>query len=281
MPKRQAKRSGEERPRTKKRKGEMRSFWSGTISFGTINIPVRLYTAVRPRELNLDMLRRDDLCPIRFARVCRSTGEEVPYEDITKGYQYREGDYVVLEEEDLERARPKRTQTIDVKSFANEDEIDPKYYERPLYVEPGKGASKPYAVLYAALKKSKKVGICKFVLRTKEYLGALKADGDALVLLQLRFDDELKDPNDLALPTDEDVSAKQVDVALQLIDSLTKPFEPRHYKDTWRRELEEIIEEKAAGKRPRAVGKAPRATPVPNLMAALRASLKQRSRTTA
>lgn len=276
MPKRQAKRSGQERPRRTRKKGEMRAFWSGTISFGMINIPVRLYTAIRPRELNLDMLRRDDLCPIAFARVCRATGEEVPYEDITKGYEYKKGDYVVLEQEDLERANPKRTQTIDVRSFCSEDEIDPKYYERPLYVEPGKGADKPYALLHAALKQSKKVAICKFVLRTKEYLGALRAEGNAIVLMQMRFDEELKDPDDLALPTEEEVSRKELEVAMQLVDSLTEKFEPKRYKDTWRRELEEIIEEKAAGKRPRAKTKAPRATRVPNLMAALRASLKHR-----
>lgn len=278
MAKRKATRSGEEKQRRRTRKkGELRAFWSGTISFGMINIPVRLYTAVRPRELNLDMLRRDDLCPIAFARVCRATGEEVPYKDITKGYEYQKGDYVVLEEEDLEKANPKRTQTIDVRSFANQDEIDPKYYERPLYVEPGKGANKPYALLHAALKKSKKVAICKFVLRTKEYLGALRAEGNAIVLMQMRFDEELKDPDDLALPTEEEVSSKELDVAMQLVESLTEPFEPKRYKDTWRRELEEIIEAKAHGKRPHAKTTAPRATPVPNLMAALRASLKKRA----
>lgn len=282
MAKRKAIRSGEDKPRKggspRRRSGEMRAFWSGTISFGMVNLPVRLYTATRPRELNLDMLRRDDLCPIHFARVCRATGEEVPYEDITRGYEYREGDYVVLEEEDLERARPKRTQTIEVLSFADPDEIDPKYYERPLYMEPGKGADKPFALLHAALKKSNKVGICRFVLRTKEYLGALRAEGNGITLLQLRFDEEFKDPNDLALPADEDVSSKQLDVALKLIDALSEPFDPKRYRDTWRRELENIIEEKARGKRPHVKGKALKVTPVPNLMSALRASLKRRER---
>lgn len=282
MPRRKATRSGEEKQRRRTRKkGEMRAFWSGTISFGMINIPVRLYTALRPRELNLDMLRRDDLCPINFARVCRATGEEVPYQDIAKGYEYQPGDYVILEEEDLEAANPKRTQTIDVRAFVDPEEIDPKYFERPLYVEPGKGANKPYALLHAALKKSKKVAICKFVLRTKEYLGALRAEGSVITLLQMRFDEELKDPDDLALPTEEEVSAKELEVALKLVETLTEPFEPKRYKDTWRRELEEIIEEKAQGKRPKAKTHAPRATPVPNLMAALRASLKKRERETA
>ena len=129
----------------------MRSLWSGSISFGLINIPVSLYSATKDRALDFDMLRKDDLCPISFARVCRTTGEEVPYSEIVKGYEYREGDYVVLDKEDFKRAAPEKSSTIDIEEFVDEKEIDSIYYEKPYYLEPDKGADKAYVLLREAL----------------------------------------------------------------------------------------------------------------------------------
>lgn len=272
MPRKMKRWSGEEKK--KQQPKGARPFWSGTISFGLINIPVRLYAATQERNLNLDMLRKRDLCPINFARVCRATGEEVPLDEIVKGYEYQKGDYVVLDEEDLKRADVKKTQSIEVVEFVKESEINPDYFEKPYFLEPDRGAAKSYVLLREALRRSKKVAICKFVLRTRENLGALRAEGDALVLNQMRFQSELREPAGLDLPPSEEVNPREVEMALKLIDQLTEPFQPEEFHDTYREELEEIIRAKAQGKRPAAKGKAPKPTAVPDLMETLRASLE-------
>ncbi len=253
----------------------MRSIWSGAISFGLIHVPVKLYTGVQEQGPDLDMLRKGDLCPIRYARVCRDTGEEVPYQDIVKGYEYRKGDYVVLEDEDFKRANVRKTQTIDVTEFVNEDEIDAKLMEKPYYLEPAKQARKAYALLREALKKTRKVGVGKFVLRNREHLVIVKPEDDLLVLEQMRFVDEVRKPEGLDLPSKEEASQRELDVAIKLIDQLTEPFKPEQFHDTYREELQRVIEEKAQGRTPQPKGERPIPTEVPDLMAKLRESLEQ------
>lgn len=252
----------------------MRSLWSGMISFGLINIPVRLYTAARERSLNFDYLRRKDLCPIRYARVCRTTGEEVPYRDIVKGYEYQKGDYVVLQDEDFKRANVRRTQTMEVVDFAREDEIDIKFLEKPFYVEPRKDSARIYALFREALERSGKVAIVKFVMRTREHLGLLKAEGRAIVLDQMRFQTDLLDPAELDLPGKEELSEREIELALKLVDQMTSPFHPEEFKDTYTEELKELIENKARGKTVRPRGGKATPTKIPELLAKLRESLE-------
>ena len=253
----------------------MRAIWSGAISFGLILIPVRLYTAVEDSGLDLDMLRKQDLCPISYARVCRITGEEVPYEDIVKGYQYRKGDYVVLEDEDFKRASVRKTQTVDIIEFVDQKEIDAKLLAKPFYLEPTKQARKAYALLREALKKTGKVAVGRFVLRNREHLVILKPEEDLIVLEQMRFADEIKKPAGLDLPAGDEASEKEVDIAIKLIDQLTEPFRAEEFHDTYREELKRVIDEKAKGK-PRAVEEEKLVpTEVPDLMARLRESLEQ------
>ena len=150
----------------------MRALWSGSISFGLINIPIRLYSASEERGgLNLDMLHRKDLSPIRYARICKAEEKEVPYADIVKGYEYQKGDYIVISPEDLKNAQPKKTETIEISHFLKEEEIDPIFFEKPYYLEPAKGADKPYALLRETLVASKKVAVVKYILRDREHLG--------------------------------------------------------------------------------------------------------------
>ncbi len=253
----------------------MRAIWSGAISFGLILIPVKVYTAVEESSLDLDMLRKGDLCPIRYSRVCRDTGKEVAYGDIVKGYQYKKGDYVVLEDEDFKRASVRKTQTIDIIEFADLREIDAKLLAKPYYLEPTKQARKAYALLREALKKTGKVAVGKFVLRNREHLIILKPENDLIVLEEMRFAYEIKKPNGLDLPAREEASDREVEIAIKLIDQLTEPFRAEQFHDTYREELERVIEEKAQGRPHNAEEERIVATEVPDLMARLRESLEQ------
>jgi DNA end-binding protein Ku len=178
----------------------MRSIWSGAISFGLIYIPIRLYTASDEQELDFDMLRKGDMCPIRYVRVCERTGEEVEWEDIVKGYEYRKGDYVIVTDEDFARAAPKKTKTIEIVAFVKQEEVDTKLLEKPYYLEPAKGAERAYALLRQALRKTDKVAIARFVLRTREAMALLKADGDVIVLNSMRWATEIRPTDELELP---------------------------------------------------------------------------------
>ena len=232
----------------------MRAIWTGALSFGLVNIPVRLYSASEERGgLDLDMLHKKDLSPIRYARICKADGKEVPWEDIVKGYEYEKGDYVILTDEDFKKANVKKTKTIDIVDFAKEGDIDPIYYEKPYYLEPEKGAFKAYALLREAIKRSKKVGVAKFVIRNREHIGAIRVVGKALVLEQMRYKEDLREPEGLNLPAkDEGASKREIEMALNLIDQLTAGFDPKKFKDTYTEDLKEVIEQKAKGKRPKA-----------------------------
>ncbi len=251
----------------------MRPIWSGAISFGLIYIPVRLYNASESQDLDFDMVRRGDHCRIRYARVCRETGEEVAWEDIEKAYEYKKGEYVVLSDEDFKRAAVRKRQTIDIMTFVNAAEIDQKYLEKPYYVEPAKEATKAYALLRQALTQSGKVGIASFIMRTRERIAVVKAEKDVIILDQMRYASEVRPPNKLDLPEHEDVNHRELDMAVKLINQLTEPWRPEQYKDTYVDDLKRIIAEKVAGKTPEPVKEEPVPIDVTDLFAKLTASL--------
>jgi DNA end-binding protein Ku len=253
----------------------MRAIWSGSLSFGLVNIPVKLYSATGENRLNLDMLHKKDLSPIRYARICRADGKEVPWEDIVKGYEYRTGDYVVLTDEDFKKANVEKTKAIEIEQFTKESEIDTIYFEKPYYLEPEKGAEKAYALLRESLKKSKKIGIAKFVLRNRERLAAIKPSGNVLVLEQMRFREEIRDPKELNLPDNKKASNKEIDMALALIQQLTEVFAPNKFKDTYIDELKQVIAAKAKGKPVKAKGRELKPTEVSDIMAMLKKSLEK------
>lgn len=253
----------------------MRAIWTGSLSFGLINIPVRLYSASKDRPLSFKLLEKDTLCPISYARVCKATGKEVKYEDIVKGYEYEKGDFVILLDDDFKKANARMTKTIDIVEFTQEDEIDPKYYAKPYYIEPEKRSQKAYALLRDSLRRSKKVAIAKMVLRNREHIAVVKPDGDALVVNQLRFQDELRSPEELAIPSKEKYTKKEIDMALSLIDHLTEHFDASEFKDEYADQLHKVIEQKKKGKKLKPVGKAPEFTKMTDLMSALKRSLEQ------
>jgi len=194
------------------------------------------------------MIRRKDQCAIEYVRVCKKDGKEVPWDEIAKGYKKENGDYVVLDEADFAKAMPEKTQTIDIFEFVLEKEIPSQYLEKPYIVEPAKEARKTYVLLRDALKKSGKCGLAKFVLRSSEHLGILKVEDNAILLIQIRFDQDLRDPEEAQIPDSVTVSKKEIDMALSIIEQLTGKFEPEKYKDTYKEDMLKIIKKKAAEK---------------------------------
>ncbi|MGV8993935.1 MAG: Ku protein [Flavobacterium sp.] len=226
----------------------MKALWKGGISFGLVNIPVRLYSGSVTHRIDLDMIRKKDQCAIQYVRVCKQDGKEVPWDEIAKGYKKENGDYVILDKSDFEKAMPEKNQTIEIFEFVLEDEIPAQYLEKPYIVEPTKEAAKTYALLREALKKSGKVGLAKFVLRTAPHLGILKVENEAILLIQIRFDQDLRDPFEAKIPTSVKLVKKEVDMALSIIDQMTEKFEPEKYKDTYKEDLLAIIKKKESAK---------------------------------
>jgi len=252
----------------------MRAIWSGSISFGLVNIPVKMFGGSRSHEgLDLNMLHKKDHARIRYARICRQDGKEIPYDEIEKGYEYKEGDYITLSAEDYKKADAKRAESIEIRQFVDESEIDSRYYDKPYYLEPGKGADRAYALLRDALEQSGKIALAKYALRERDNMAAIKPYGRALILNQLRFPADLREPTGLKFPK-EGAKVEEVKMALQLIKQQTKHFIPEDWHDTYTEELEEIIAEKAKGHKPKQRGKEPTETKVSDLMATLKASLK-------
>ncbi|TGD59795.1 non-homologous end joining protein Ku [Flavobacterium humi] len=226
----------------------MRSIWTGSISFGLINIPIKLFSAVEESTLDMDMLDKKDNAPIKFKRVNETTGKEVAYTDIVKGYKI-EDQYVILEEEDFEAADAVKTKTIDILSFTEETEIDSIYYEKPYYLEPDKGAMNAYALLRDALEASKKVAVTSFVLRNKEGLAILKPYKKVIVLNRIRWEQEIRNTDELKLPPVSKAKMKEMDMANKLIEQLTEKFDITSYKDEYSAKLLKIIKDKAKGKK--------------------------------
>jgi DNA end-binding protein Ku len=251
-----------------------RPSWTGMISFGLVNVPVNLYTAVKPEIHAMNYLRKDDLCPISYKKVCRLTGEEVPFKDIVRGYEYRDGDYVVLDDDDFRKADVKKTSAIEVEVFVDAKDVDVKYIEKPYYLEPQKKAHKAYALFRDAMVRSGKVGIGLFVMRDREHLVMLRPEGRAIMLLQLRFPASLRDPEGLDLPGKVDVPKNQMELALELVRKFEGPFKPQDFKDTYAAGLRSIIAAKARGKTVHVrEEEAPRETEIEDLMSKLKESL--------
>jgi DNA end-binding protein Ku len=251
----------------------MRSIWSGSINFGLVNIAVKLYTAARENHLHLNYLRRNDLCPISYKKVCRETGEEVKSEDIVKGYQYEKGDYVVLEEEDFKKADVEKTYSIDIEDFVPEKEIDVKYAEKPYYLEPTKESKKVYVLFRDALADAKKVGIGKFVLKDREHLVMIKPEGHGLTLNVLRYHSEIVDPSELDIPDKMTIPRNQIDLALELIDKMSGHFKPEKYHDTYTEKLKAIVDAKKKGKKITYKEAKPPRTGTPDIVSKLKESL--------
>ncbi|HEV7382112.1 MAG TPA: Ku protein [Dyadobacter sp.] len=225
----------------------MRAIWSGAIGFGLVNIPVKLFSAVQASELDLDMLDKKDNANIKFQRVNASTGKEVKWENIVKGYKI-DDKYVVLEDADFEKASPEKSKLIEIAEFVDEKEIDSIYYETPYYLQPEKSGGKPYALLRDALKKTGKVGLGTYVLRNRESLVLIKPQDDLLILNKIRFQEEIRDTDDLNIPSVK-IKSAEMNMAVQLIESLTSDFDIARYKDTYNEKLLKLIMTKARGKK--------------------------------
>src|SRR5437588_730718 len=225
-----------------------RGLWKGAISFGLVNVPVELFSAQkRSAELGLTMLDKRDLAPVGYKRVNKASGKEVPWDDVVKGYEYEDDKYVVLSEEDFRRANPDASKTVDILAFVDLHDIAPLYFETPYYLGPGKRGEKAYALLRDAMAKAGKAGIATVVIRTKQYLAALIPQDDALVLNTLRYYKELKKPEDLEIPDKlkgTKVSAKELDMALRLIEDMADDWQPERYRDTYHEDLLKRVEEK-------------------------------------
>jgi DNA end-binding protein Ku len=260
-----------------------RAIWSGSISFGLVSVPVKLYSAVARKTVRFHQLHATDGVRIQQKRVCPADGEEVPYEEIVKGYEIAPDRYVVIEPEELEALDPKRTRTIEIEDFVGLEEIDPIFYDHPYYLVPGAGASKPYRLLLDAMRETGKVAVARVVIRSKEQLVALRPMGDVLAMATMIFADEIVPPERLdELPDDAvQTTERELDIARQLVDSLAGSFEPEKYHDTYREKILELIERKAQGEQI-AVQPPPEepAPEVPDLMSALQASLDEVRRRT-
>lgn len=227
----------------------MRAIWSGSINFGLVNIPVRLYPATEDKNLDFDYLHEKDLSPVRYAKICEKEEKEIEYKDLVRGFKLEDDSYVVVTDEDLKRAAPEKNESIQILSFAKGDEIDSKFFETPYYIEPSKGASKAYYLLHEALEDSKTVAIASFILRTRETLGVLKTEGGLIVLNRIRYAEEIRSTKELEIPAREQVSKTEIDMATSLIKRLTKKFDPNDYQDTYREKLEKLIKAKSKGKK--------------------------------
>ncbi|HVW66279.1 MAG TPA: Ku protein [Candidatus Peribacteraceae bacterium] len=250
----------------------MRAIWKGSISFGLVVIPVKLYPGTIDVSLDLDLLHKKDKSPIRYARICKADGREIPYEDTVKGYEYEKGDYVILTDEDFERANAAQTKTIEIQRFGHLRDIDPVYFEKSYYLEPDSGAEKAYALLRDALDQSNVVALATFVFRNREHVGIVRVKDNALLLTQLRWHSEIR-PVDISKPATR-VSRSEMEMALALIDQMTGKLHPEDYEDTYTDELKRVIKEKVSGKTPRRKGKTPIPTRGKDLEELLRKSLK-------
>jgi len=223
----------------------MRAIWKGSISFGLVNIPIALYPATRRDELKFRLLRKGDLSPVNYKRVAEKDGKEVPWGQIVKGYEYEKGKFVVLDEKDFQRVDLEATQTVDIQDFVDVEEIDPMFFYKPYYLEPQKGGDKAYVLLRETLEKTKKVGIAKVIIKTRQYLAGVKPLKHALVLELMHFAEELSDAEKLNVPKKTAQAGKrEMDMAKALVDSMSAEWNPSKYKDDYRDALMDVIEEK-------------------------------------
>ena len=233
-----------------------RSMWKGAISFGLVHIPVEMYAAVDNKGLDLTMLDRRDFSPVGFKRYNKGNHKEVSWDDIVKGYEYAPGEYVVLSDEDLRRANPEATQTIDILAFVDAEEVPLIYYEQPYYLAPGKGGDKVYALLRETLRKAGKIGIANVVIRVKQHLAALVCVGDTIVLNTLRYADEIRETEALKIPGKTGrtaVNDKELKMAMALVQGMSEDWDPEQYHDTYREDVMAMVEKKVKAKQTKTI----------------------------
>ncbi len=254
----------------------MRAIWKGNISFALVSIPISLFSATRRNELSFHYLHKKDMSPVSYKRFCDGENVEVPWEEITRGYEYEKDRYVEITDEDLDKADIELSKTIAIQEFVQESEIDPVFFDKPYYLEPQKGGERAYALMRDALAQSKKVGIAKVVLKSREHLAAVKTVGDMMTLQTMRFSHEIVDAGSLNLPKAADVSKKEMELANTLINSMSDKFDPVKYRDDYYDKVLEIIQMKVAGVAPQAtVAKGPGPAKVVDLMEILKQSLNE------
>ncbi len=257
----------------------MRAIWKGAISFGLVNIPVGLYSATRAaNQVKFRLLRASDLSPVQYKRVAEVDGQEAPWENIVKGFEYQKDEFVVMSDKDFERVNIQSNQIVDIKEFVALEEIDPMFFDQPYFLAPEKGGDKAYVLLHEALKRSGKVGIAKVTIKTREHLAAVKPLDGALVLELMHFADELADVHELNLPRKVEAGKKELAMAESLIQGMTAKWNPAKYQDEYRQGLMKVIEEKvAAGGKELPTHKRPtgKATNVVDLISVLQRSLEK------
>jgi DNA end-binding protein Ku len=254
----------------------MRAIWKGNISFALVSIPISLFSATRKSELSFHYLHKKDMSPVSYKRFCDTENSEVPWEEITRGYEFEKDQYVEITDEDLDKADIELTKTIQIQEFVQENEIDPVYFDKPYYLEPQKGGERAYALMRDALAQSKKVGIAKVVLKSREHLAAVKSVGNMLTLQTMRFSHEIVDAGSLNLPAKAEISKKEMDLANTLIDSMSDKFDPSRYKDDYYDKVLGIIQMKVAGVTPQVPApKGPGPAKVVDLMEILKQSLNE------
>jgi DNA end-binding protein Ku len=255
----------------------MAAIWKGSLTFGLVNIPVELRTAIRSDHISFRLLHEKDLSPVKYERICQAEDKPIPWNQIVKGYEYTKGKFVVLTDADFKTAALERSQTIDILDFVKQDEIDPRYFETPYYLLPGNGGDKPYALLREAIRKTGSVGIGKIIIRQTQHLAGVKVLGDALVLEIMRFANELVDASEYSFPGREAIRPQELQMAEQLVGNLAQPFDPNRYIDEYRANLMRVIKAKMNGKKPSLKGPPTEAPDrgVLDLMSRLRASLAE------
>lgn len=252
-----------------------RALWKGSIAFGLVNIPVELHTAVRDSRPRFRLLHADDKSPVKFERVCAREGKAVAWEELVKGYEYEKGRFVVLTKEDFRAAALEKSRTVDIRSFVKEEEIDDRFFETSYYLVPPKGAEKAYALLREAMRDADLVGIATIVFRDAQHLAALEVVGNAIVLTQMRYAEELVDTSAYTFPPARDIRKPELEMARTLVKNLQDTWDPSQYTDEYRENLMKIIKARMKGKEPKFVAAAePRQAEVVDLMERLRASLE-------
>ncbi len=227
----------------------MAAIWKGSVTFGLVNIPVEVKTAVREDHISFRMLHATDMSPIKYERLCQEEGEPVPWNEIVKGYEYEKGKFVVMTDDDFKAAAVESSRTIDILDFVKQEEIDPRFFETPYFLVPAKGGEKAYALLRAAMKNADAVGIGKIIMRTKQHLAGIKVVGDALVMEIMRFSNELVDPVEYNFPGEDTVRPQELQMAEMLVANLTEQFSPEKYTDDYREKLMKVINAKMKGKK--------------------------------
>jgi DNA end-binding protein Ku len=255
-----------------------RAIWSGAVSFGLVNVPVKLYSALSRKSVSFNQIDSNSGARVKQKRVSAETGEEVPYEQIVKGYEISPGNYVTITDDEMASLDPEAVRTIDIDEFVDLADIDPMFYDNAYYLAPESTAVKPYALLARAMEETGKVGIAHFVMRSKQYLAAIRPRDGMLVLSTMVFADELNDPSaipEIVSAESVDIPAKELKMAEQLIESLSDEFQPEKFEDTYRLAVLDLIEKKAAGEEVVAAPSAPTSDKVVDLMAALEASVAE------